>query len=64
LRRVNRAVVVPKAYKRPASSNKASQQITTAVANNLLRRLHNELNLGEVLILLEKIFFDLAHQSK
>ena len=28
--------------------------------SNLLRRLHNELNLGEVLILLEKTFFDLG----
>jgi hypothetical protein len=30
------------------------------VANNLLRHVHNELNLGEVLILLEKTFFDLG----
>ena len=30
--------------------------------SNLLRRVHNELNLGQVLILLEKIFFDLGCQ--
>ena len=33
------------------------------VANNL-PRLHNELNLGEVLILLEKIFFNLGCQLR
>ncbi len=31
---------------------------------NLLRRLHNELNLGEVLILFEKTFFDLGSQPR
>jgi len=34
------------------------------VGNNLLRRLHNELNLGEVLILLEKTFFDLGRELR
>src|SRR5215470_7497971 len=32
--------------------------------SNLLRLLHNELNLGEVLILLEKTFFDLGFQLR
>jgi len=34
------------------------------VANNLLRRLHNELHLGEVLIPPEKTFFDLGCQLR
>jgi hypothetical protein len=34
------------------------------VANNLLLRLHNELNLGQVLILLEKIVFSLGCQLR
>lgn len=32
--------------------------------SNLLRRVHNELNLGEVSILLEKTFFDLGCQLR
>src|SRR5438552_6468764 len=60
---VNIATVTNCAEK-AASQQGASANHGCKSQTNLLRRLHNELNLGEVLILLEKTFFDLGCQLR
>ena len=59
LRRTDLATV-PNSVEKAGVPTRRVSKSRLQVANNLLRRLQNELNLGQVLILLEKIFFDLG----
>ena len=51
---------MPNCVEKAGVPTRRASKSRLGVANNLLRRLHNELNLGQVLVLLEKIFFDLS----
>jgi hypothetical protein len=56
--------IVPNCVEKAGGPTRRVSKSRLQVANILLRRLHNELNLGEVLIFLEKIFFDLGCQLR